>query len=228
VSKPMAPPSPSAKGPTGPSKLSKRDLFAEKGRIVEKITKEIAESEQTFLVTINELCVQVLGAKLPTEALEALKPQFLSRIEVLLTAVRGFVSEDQTAPIAARYVGRALRELGAVVASEARNRIELFAFFYDGGGSSVVREPDHRDAARQCRQAMDAKAKGRPLPASATLVSRDKASKALTKPLERLQDLKLVDATGVFEGKDASVRGNYLVNCGAQVFEGWAPWPSEE
>lgn len=208
------------------AKKTKTDLFTAKRKRVEEATDLLAafdDAKRTAI--IGEICVRHLGGSCPPELEELLRSPWGEVRSYCLSSVRSYVEDDQTVPIAAGFVGRALQELLALAEESAVTRIGVFAFFACGDASGVLVEPEHRKVAKDCKDANEATAKGRPLPAATTLTSRDKASKALSKPLERLQDLGLTEATGVFAGKDSSTRGNYLINCGRQVFDGWPEWP---
>jgi hypothetical protein len=145
-----------------------------------------------------------------------------------LDEIRGFADIDDSLPIRARYIGRALRELGAVSDKSFKNRIEIFAFFYDSPQVAAVGEStkvDYRDCAIECYEFLNGLLGTKPR------VHGNSVSEALEKPLKRLNQLRLSDNVTRPVSSAASIthkksEGSYLKPLGVDVFDGWPEWPT--
>lgn len=218
----MPPETPTSKRVT--PKRTRADDFGALGAAVHEQARILDAPGCDLTLVITELVVMHLGGKAPDELIAALGDLNKSNaMKMFCHNVRGYVEMDRTEPVPAKYVGRTLRELGAVTASRCKDRVEMFAFFHTPAASGVLTNPSHRKAAQGCFEAGVARARGKPLPSAVTKHSSDEASKKLHKPIQRLEDLRLAEATT----STAATRrtGSYLINHAELVFDGWPEWP---
>ena len=224
------PPEPTpTKSSTG--KVPKDEKFMVWGSRVTELEKEYAD---LTVRTRNGFAERLIrrGEVISAEALETVVAVSIQeKEETILRAVRGYVEEDQTYPVPAKYLGRALKDMDAAKEPrKAKNRIAIMAFFHTGLARAIIRarkgnERDYRKTAKECFEHL----KG----AIETNTESNNASKGLEKPIRILEKLNLaapglVKKTGNKDGKEKERRdGTYLRAFGCFVFDGWPLWPDE-
>jgi hypothetical protein len=212
-----------SKPPT--SKTSRRKVsidqqFNEWGREVERIEKGIPYRPEEAVRFLGDLAIVELGGlnEDQIKVIEVLaKAYHGQQIKSSLSRIRQWVEHDQTEPIPAKHVGRALNDLGALDDVHAVSRIQIFAFFARGLALAVLPKsgsPDYREIAEACRA-----------PGGMTVNLKNSASKSLAKPIERLESLRLADARR--EKGTGKREASYLLAIGREVFNGWPLWPDE-
>ena len=132
-------------------------------------------------------------------------------------------------PVTAGFVGRALHELGAHNAETGKNRPDIFAFFASGESTGVLQSHEDYEVAQGCVR-QHGQPSGRAASGSAQPVSNsrttsgNRASDALTRPIEALERWRLID-----HSRDARDRRQaaYLIDDVARlVFTDWPEWPT--
>lgn len=210
--------SPSPK--TSRGKVPKDQQFVEWGREVETIEKDISRRPEEAVRFLGDLAIVELGGlnEDQVKVIEVLaKAYHGQQIKSSLSRIRQWVEHDQTAPIHAKHVGRVLNDLGAFDDDHAVSRIQIFAFFARGLALAVLPKsgsPDYREVAKACGAA-----------GGMSVNLKNAASKSLTKPIERLESLRLADAR--LEKVTGKREASYLRTIGCEVFDGWPLWPDE-
>lgn len=210
---------------TSRGKLSIDQQFEERGREVERIEKELTAVRLHILRAFGDLVTQ-FGALSPREeqlvdvVFRTVHPRLLAMAMLL---IRNWVEVDQSTPIPVKYLGRALKELGAHDEETGKNRIQIFAFFDKAPASAVLPppepgKPDYRVVASECTIA---KGSG---PVKKLKEEADKASKRVGEAVARLEALRLGDSLRSKAGKREK---SYLRPIGNDVFDGWPKWPGE-
>ena len=133
--------------------------------------------------------------------------------------IRKIVNEDDTYPIAAKYIGRALYELGAFDESHAVSRPSIFAFFTRSGAAEVLTDTNYREVAQGCMTVSGGVYRRE----STTAV--DTASKALSKQMKKLEEWHCICSIKDKNGKRVA---SYLINHSNLVFNGWEKWPERK
>lgn len=227
---PAKPPEPTpTESPSG--KVSKDKKFERAGQRIKELEKEYAElpsrtrHEIADFITAREIPIS------PEDLADLVTLTTSGKVEAILAEVHGYVEEDQTYPVSAKYLGRALKDMKAVGSpGKAKSRIEIMAFFHTGLAGSTIRAPkagerDYLETAKECFEYI------------ANIVNENtestNASKGLEKPIRILEALNLADARlaktkGRNDGEAKEKRdGTYLRDFGGVVFDGWPLWPGE-
>jgi len=144
-----------------------------------------------------------------------------------LDRVREYVEEADVTPVHTKYLGRALHDIGAVDASHATKRSEIFAHLSDSPRCKVIHsqpgKTDYFAVAEACYQHHTT---GSDIPAHLSGC----ASTGLQTAVEKLETLHLSDSESTCvkphlskTGKKRS--GSYLTAIGCEVFQDWPEWP---
>lgn len=231
--KKMPPAKPTEPTPTKSSsgKVSKSEKYTNRGHRVAQLEQEYNELPALTRNSLAEFMIRK-GVAAPTDVLDTFIAFLIAgKVQAILQEVQGYVGEDQTYPIPAKYLGRALKDMNAVGSpGKAKSRIEIMAFFHTGSARLIIRAPkgeerDYRETAKECFEYIE------------NIVDENtestNASKGLEKPIRILEALNLADArlatTKSHNDGNAKEKreGSYLRDFGGVVFNGWPLWPGE-
>jgi len=225
-----SPPSPAVAKKAAATKIPKAERFATYAQQVRELEKVLSEDDSERLTAYYDLATRT-GVTPPPEFKNWIDDiaawERTRAVTEAVARIQTYVSMDQTEPLSAKYVGRALRELGAIDEDTAKNRIEIFAFFNTGDPREVLKRlargaqyekwAEHASEHLTKLKAGSKTKKG--------FVASNAISNTLARPIEVLENLQLAAALVSNTGKRL---GNYLRLVGRKIFDGWAPWPGRK
>lgn len=231
TAKKPAPVSP-AKKPRG-TKVLLEEQFREDGRKIRELEKGLDVYPRERAAFLREMAIIKFGGITPEmeEWIESLViADYKADIERAFKEIRGYVGHDHTAPIPAKYLGRALSDIGAVDVPSSKNRIEIFASFHGGPAGDYLAtltpiKVDYRVCAKECHELLLLRRAGKKPLKGAGEKSKKYVSDALETPVVRLENLTLAESTPTAGSKRRD--STFLRTIGQRVFDGWPAWPSE-
>lgn len=214
------------------TKVPRADQYAEWGARIRRIEKDLDGLRIKLRDELREIQLKRLGGFLPDDALidDIQACMFDRLLRRAIDEIREYVKHDGTEPIPVKYLGRSLRDIGAVDEPTSKTRVEVFASFHDGPGGDYLAtltspKVDYCKCAMECHQYEASRKAGMKTSRGKFVTSRTRASQALEKPVVRLEDLALAES--VLSPDTAKRESTFLRRIGQPVFEGWPAWPGE-